>query len=293
MKTPALRSALPAALFALVASCPGLAFAQDLFVSLATKPSVQPVLTIPVPGNGWNYSAAAPVPGAMWNRIRRPAGIEATDPAIRTDNATPAGKVGRHPLAIGEKESVPLVDALGRPTAARLSVTITLSSLATDKARSEPSFHSKSKQAVPAGLMDGAWRVYLEGNSLTFTVSGLVPGKPYDLYVYGAGNDPQSADNPSGEGQGIRCTLALANVAGGAPASAETLGGFHACLYTFNPETGLLSLSPSGTTWTKLSAVVDSEGAIRFSTSRNSRNSQYLNGFQLAEPRPTSPAPQS
>jgi hypothetical protein len=284
MKVLSLRHILARASLALMlASGAGLASAQDLFVALATKGNVQPLLAIPAPGNGWEHSAAAPVPGTQWNRVRRPAGIEATDPAIRAEPAAAVGKTGRFPL--GENESVPLVDATGKPSAARLAISVNIASFANDKPRSEPTFHSKSKQAAPAGLMDGAWRVYLEGNGLVFTVSGLVPGKAYDLYVYGAGNDPRSTDNPAGDGQGARFTLAVANTLGKDAGSAETSGGFYSSLYTFNPESGVITLSPVGTTWAKLGAVVDSDGVIRFSTGRNSRRSQYINGFQLVEVR--------
>ena len=283
MKIPTPSPRLPLALFALLSVCPGLAFAQDIFVCLSTKPNLSPTLAIAPPGNGWAHSAAAPVPGTKWNRIRRPAGVDVTDPAIATAEAPGAGKAGR--FVIGEKESVPLVDADGQPTAARLSIAVNVTAFADDKPRVEPSYHSKSKQAAPAGLMDNAWRIYLEGNSLTFSLSGLVPGKEYELYVYGATSDPQSTENPSGDGQGARFTLAVANVSGNSPASTETTGGFYSSLYTFNPESGALALSPLGTTWSKLKTVVDSEGAIRFSTSRNSGRQQYINGFQLVEAR--------
>jgi hypothetical protein len=276
--------ALASGLLALLSVAPGVAFAQDIFVCLSTKPSLPATVVIPAPGNGWTHSAAAPVPGTKWNRIRRPSGVDVTDPSIGTANAPGAGKTGR--FVVGEKESVPLVDAGGEPTAARLSVAVNVTAFADDKPRSEPSFHSKSKQGAPVGLMDNAWRIYIEGNSLTFSVSGLVPGKSYDLYVYGATSDPQSSENPSGDGQGARFTLAIANVSGDSPASTETTGGFYSSIYTFNPESGAFALSPVGTTWAKLKAVVDSEGAIRFSTSRNSGRQQYINGFQLVEARP-------
>lgn len=258
--------------------------AQNLFVALTSKNNAAAVMAIPAPGNGWNFSAAAPVAGDKWNRIRRPAGIDATDPAIRDGEKTGNGKPGRFPL--GEFESVPLIDCLGNPTNARLSASVHIVSLADDKLRSEPSVQAKSRNAVPVGLMDAAWRVYLEQNSLAFTISGLAAGKPYDLYLYGAASDPQSADNPSGEGTGGRYTLALANVPDGAPASAETSGGYYASLYTFNPEGGGMALTPAGTTWTKLRALADSGGAISFSTSRNARRSHYVNGFQLIQVKP-------
>lgn len=258
--------------------------AQNIFVALTAKNNAAAVMAIPAPGNGWNHSAAAPVSGDKWNRIRRPAGVDATDPAIRDGEKTGNGKIGR--FSLGEFESVPLIDCLGNPTNVRLSTSVHIVSLADDKLRLEPSVQTKSRNAVPIGLMDSAWRVYLEKNSLAFTVSGLSAGKPYDLYLYGAASDPQSADNPSGEGSGGRFTLAMVNVPDGAPASAETAGGYYASLYTFNPEGGGMALTPAGTTWTKLRAIADSGGVISFSTSRNTRRSHYVNGFQLIQVKP-------
>ena len=284
MKTLPLRPFATGLLALLALSSAGSACAQSLFVALSTKNNAAPVVAIPAPGNGWNHSAAAPVAGDRWNRIRRPAGVDATDPAIRDGDKAGNGKTGRFPLA--GFDAIPLVDASGNPTAARLAISVNIGALAEDKLRSEPSTQAKSRNAVPVGLMDGAWRVYLEGNSLAFTVTGLAPGKPYDLYIYGAASDPQAAENPAGDGCGGRFTLAMANVPNVGPASAETLGGYYASLYTFNPDSGGMALSPVGTTWTKLRAVADSSGALSFNTSRNSRRSHYINGFQLVEAQP-------
>ena len=51
---------------------------------------------------------------------------------------------------------------------------------------------------------------------------------------------------------GARFTLAVANAAPDSPASVETTGGFYSSLYTFNPDTGVLTLGPVGGTWAKL-----------------------------------------
>lgn len=260
------------------------ALAQDIFVALSTKNSVAPVLVVPAPGNGWDHSAAAPSAGEKWNRIRRPAGVDVTDPGIRDGDGNGKGTAGRFPLA--GLESVPLVDAAGAETPARLSVSIHVAKLAEDKPRKEPSVQAKSRESLPTGLMDGAWRVYLEGNSLSFTVTGLSPGRHYDLYLYGAANDSQSAENPSGEGLGARFTLAPANCRPDGAASVETSGGYHSCIYVFNPTTNGMQLAPEGTTWARIRTVVDSTGAISFTTSRNSRRGHYINGFQLVENRP-------
>lgn len=285
---PVPRLSIPLRLIALLVSIgTSSGSAQDLFVSLGAKNNQPVTLSVPAPGLGWDYSAAAPVGDATWNRVPRPAGINVTAPSVHVDNQPGAGHLGSFPL--GDPAGMPLLDPSGKATAARLSMSLTVGALAEDKARSEPSLHSKGRYAVPLGLMDKAWRIYLDKNSIVFTVTGLVPKKTYDLYLYGAANDPQSTDNPSGNGQGGKFTLAPSSTPAGAPASAETTGGFCASLYTFNPQNTDgkgMSLSPAGTTWVKLKAVVDSNGSLSFSTSHNSSHNQYINGFQLVEARP-------
>ena len=263
------------------------ALAQDLFVSLGVKNNQPATLSVPAPGFGWDYSAVAPIGNTTWNLVPRPALISITPPSIPVDNQPGSGRLGSFPL--GNPAGMPLLDPSGRATAARLAISVNIGALATDKPRSEPAFHAKGRYAVPVGLMDKAWRIYLDKNSFVFTVTGLVPDKAYDLYLYAAAADPQSPDNPSGDRQGGRFTLDSANTPVGAPASAETTGGFCGSLYTFNPQNTDgkgMSLSPVGTTWVKLKAVVDSNGSLSFSTSRNSTHYQYINGFQLVEARP-------
>ena len=93
MHSPSRSSFFLPGLFALLAvACPVVASAQDLFVCLSTKGNLQPALSIPQPGKGWTHSAAAPVAGTKWNRIRRPAGVDVTDPAIATAEAPPPAK---------------------------------------------------------------------------------------------------------------------------------------------------------------------------------------------------------
>lgn len=288
MTTPVSRVSILLRLIPLLASLgASSASAQDLFVSLGAKNNQPATLSVPAPGLGWDYSAAAPNGNTTWNRIPRPLGINITAPSVSVDNQPGAGRLGS--FAVGDPAGIPLLDSSGKATAARLAISVNIGALATDKSRSEPSFHAKGRYAVPVGLMDKAWRIYLDKNSLVFTVTGLVPKKAYDLYLYGAASDPQMTDNPSGDGQGGRFTLAAANTPAGAPASAETKGGFCASLYIFNPQSTDgkgVSLTPAATTWVKLTAVVDSNGSLSFSTSRNSSHYQYINGFQLVEARP-------
>lgn len=288
MTTPVPRASLLLRLITLLAPIGASSgSAQDLFVSLGTKNNQPAIVSVPAPGLGWDYSAVAPIGNDTWNRVPRPLGINITAPSVSVDNQPGAGRLGS--FAVGDPAGIPLLDSSGKATAARLAISVNIGALAEDKARSEPSFHSKSRYAVPVGLMDKAWRVYLDKNSLVFTVTGLVPKKAYDLYLYGAASDSQSPDNPSGDGQGGRFTLAASNTPAGAPASAETTGGFCASLYIFNPQNTDgkgMALTPAGTTWVKLKAVVDSSGSLSFSTSRNSTKYQCINGFQLVEVRP-------
>ncbi len=258
------------------------ASAQTVFVCLGGKAKMASVISIPAPGHGWSYSAVAPVPGEHWNRLRRTAGVDATDPGVAGSPAGATGKLGLHPLDTAT--DVPLVDPEGRPTNVHLTVQIEVLTLATDKARTEPAIHSKSVGAIPIGLMDAAWRVFLPQNRLHFTLTGLVPGRAYDLYLYGACVDMVS--NPDGTGEGARFTLAPANLVPGNSGTVETAGGFCGGIYTFNPEVDRMAPSPAGTTWALLPAVADGQGVLKFSTAQNSNRRHYVNGFQLVDKQP-------
>lgn len=269
---------LSLAAFLLCLALPGRA--QTVFVALGGKAKMASVISIPAPGHGWDFSAAAPVPGQQWNRLKRTAGVDATDPAIAAGEPS-AKRLGVH--ALDTAEDVALMDPAGNPTTVRLTVRLDVRSLATDKPRTEPAIHSKSKGAVPLELMESAWRVYLPDNSLIFSLNGLVPGRPYDLYLYGSCVDPVS--NPDGAGEGARFTLASENIPAGDSGTTETKGGFGGGIYTFNPETDKIAPSPAGTTWARLPAVADARGRIEFRSSRNSDGRHYVNGFQLVEVR--------
>lgn len=251
--------------------------AQNVFVCLAGKTNLTSIVSIPSPGHGWNYAAAAPVAGSQWNRIRRTSGVDVTDPA--QGDAKHAGRIGIHDIDTGD--GVPLVDPQGNATDVKLSIRMEIATLAADKPRLEPAAYNRRGDATPAGLMDAVWRVYLPDNRLRFSLSGLVPGRRYQLYCYGACADPTR--NPSGEGEGARFDLDPRHVPAGASGTAQTAGGYYGSIYTFSPETNQIALSPMGTTWTRLDAIADDTGSVSFSTGQNSYKRQFVNGFQLVE----------
>lgn len=251
--------------------------AQNVFVCLAGKTNLSSIVSIPAPGHGWDYAAAAPVAGAQWNRIRRTAGVDVTDPALGDEKH--AGRIGIHDLDTGK--DIPLIDPNGNETGVRLNIGAEIIHLAADKPRVEPSAYNRRGDASPVGLMDAVWRVYLPENRLRFSLSGLVPGRRYSLYCYGACADP--ARNPSGKGEGARFTLEKGYVPTGASGTAETVGGYYGSIYTFSPETNQIALSPAGTTWTRLDAIADDAGSLVFFTGQNSHKRHFMNGFQLVE----------
>ena len=253
------------------------AHAQNVFVCLGGKPNLTSIVSIPPPGHGWNYAAAAPVMGSQWNRIRRTAGVNVTDPAL--GDAKNAGRIGIHDIDTGNE--IPLIDPQGYATGVKLRIRMEIATLAADKVRLEPAAYNRRGDATPAGLMDAVWRVYLPENRLRFSLSGLVPGRRYALYCYGACADPTR--NPSGEGEGARFDLDPINVPAGTSGTAQTAGGFYGSIYTFSPETNQIALSPMGTTWTRLNGVADSTGSLSFTTGQNSHKRQFVNGFQLVE----------
>lgn len=251
--------------------------AQNVFVCLGGKTNLTSIVSIPPPGHGWEHSAAAPVDGRQWNRIRRTAGVDVTDPAL--GDKQHAGRLGIQNLDTGD--DVPLIDPRGADTGVRLNIRMEIIHLAADKPRLEPAAYNRRGDASPVGLMDAVWRVYLPENRLRFSLSGLVPGRRYALYCYGACSDP--GRNPSGEGEGARFTLEKNNIPSGTSGTAETVGGYFGSIYTFSPETNQITLSPSGTTWVRLDAVADDAGFVRFYTGQNSHKRHFMNGFQLVE----------
>ncbi|MEY4490096.1 MAG: hypothetical protein RIQ79_2604 [Verrucomicrobiota bacterium] len=250
-------------------------YSQNIFVCLGGKSKGGNLVIIPAPGHGWNYSAVAPVPGDTWNRISRTAGVDASDARLTPGDA--ASKLGLKDLDTAK--DVGLMDSLGQPTAAHLTIQIEVLSLATDKARQEPATYSKSKGALPVALMECSWRVFLPENSLRFTIADLMPGQVYDLYVYASSTDPVT--NPTGKGEGARFTLAPDNIVHGDLGTAETEGGYGGGIFTYSPETDAMAPSPLGTTWSRLPVVADGKGQLVFKTTSNASRRHFVNGFQL------------
>lgn len=261
---------------------PTSAIAQSLSVVLAPKSTAPGTTQIAPPSASWKYSALAPVAGNTWNQVKRPDAISVTDPSKVEDPTLGPGVLGSFPLSTAN--ALPLVDVNGAKTSAMLTVSLGVNALATDKARKEPSFPSRSKDAVPKGLMDGNWRLIVGANTLNFSIAGLKASQMYDLYLYAAAYDPDNQDNPMGDGLGARLTIAPSNVTSPSQKTSETLGGSQACLYNVAAD-GTVTPSPAGTTWTKLRVVADTDGVVAFNTAMNSKRNHYVNGFQLVEVR--------
>jgi hypothetical protein len=247
---------------------PANAGAQNIFVALLTSSASSSTMSIVVP-TGCSYSAAAPAAGTTWNTV----GLG----SVVGTNST----VGSTTILYS---NLSLTTASGSNTAATLS--ISYYSAVTTGTRTQPTKAAGEDTIQPGGVMADAWRNYYNGNgnSFTFTISGLSNSTPYDLYIEGG-------TTTAGQGAGV--ALAAANILGSNPGSAVTANstansdGSYGSLFTTNGAGGY-QLMPQGTTWTVLHSQPDASGNISF-VFNGSGAAAYLNGFQIIAPssRPT------
>jgi hypothetical protein len=282
-----LGAALRAAIASSAAALASLAHAEgtpSLFVSLTSgrPPSKSNVVTaltqtIAAPGNGWAFSAAAPVEGTTWNIITRPTPIPSnrnTKPGLYVCNSA---------------NNTSLASATGEADAAKLTISLDIQDLDPGSSRTEPNGgRAGATELGPLGLMDTGWNIYRAGNLSVHKVSGIKPGAHYVVYFYGS-----SEGTPGG----ARFTLDAANVPQNGPSVVETSGS--PAGNVFESVSGVISLTKpakpmaesmpnDSTTWGKLHAVADESGSIAFRTSKNFASTHYINGYQLVPfPRPT------
>jgi hypothetical protein len=282
-----LGAALRAAIASSAAALASLAQAQgtpSLFVSLTSgrPPSKSDVVTaltqtIAAPGNGWTFSAAAPVEGTTWNIITRPTPIPSnrnTKPGLYVCNSA---------------NNTALTSATGEADAAKLTISLDIQDLDPGSSRTEPNGgRAGATELGPLGLMDTGWNIYRAGNFSVHKVSGIKPGAHYVVYFYGS-----SEGTPGG----ARFTLDASNVPQNGQSVLETSGSPTGNV--FESVSGVVSLTKpaapmtesmpnDSTTWGKLHAVADESGSIVFRTSKNFASTHYVNGYQLVPfPRPT------
>lgn len=238
-------------------------FAQDpaVFVAFRTGTSGAATTTITAPGTGWSYSAAAPVAGTTWNQVYRPS------PQIPSGDGN-GGALGSY---IYSANNLALTGAAGSATNIHLTTRVVIGEIAVaNTTRVEPNTGAGGITNLgPGGLMGQAWRIYLGGNSTTHTLTGLTPNSHFLLYVYGS----TTGSN------GCQFSLPAAFQGNAAAASVSTTGGNSGNNFILTGST--YSLTAAGITWNQLHAKSDATGSLVFTTSRNSANNQYFNGFQL------------
>jgi pectin methylesterase-like acyl-CoA thioesterase len=216
-------------------------------------------ITIAAPA-GFNYSAAAPVTGTVWNNVSRVTTVP-QGTAVGTTSILYSG--------------VPLTGSTG----AGLSQTLTVSyySAVTSGSRTEPSTASGENIIQPGGVMAEAWRNYWNGggNYFMFTISNLPASTPYGVYFYGGTGT---------SGQSVALTLLAGNGLANSPTNASTSNtsvnssGFYGSLWTVSG--GATNLMPQGTTWNTLYGKSDASGVFSFRFI-GPASYAYFNGFQL------------
>lgn len=231
-----------------------------IFVALRTTSSGPGATTIPAPP-GYSYSAAAPVPGTIWNTIdlKERIGTNSTPGAVSNVYSGLALESGSGTI-LTQTLSVAYMSAISTGT------------------RTQPSTASGANTIQPGGVMENAWRNYYNagGNYFIFTISGLAPFNLYDLYLEGG-------TTTAGQGSGV--ALAAGNTLAAVPASADTtnstpnVNDSYGSLFTTN-NAGGYELMPQGTTWNVLHGQADAAGNFAF-LFNGGGSSAYLNGFQL------------
>lgn len=229
--------------------------------------------TIAAPGNGWDYSAAAPFAGTTWNLILRP------NPSINSNNT---GTDGTFPLA--NVTNLALTAPDGTASGVTLSGSIIIADRENNTTRTEPNSFTNAADATlgPGGLMGTAWRIYRGGNSSTWRFAGLPANANYFIYFYST--------------NGSAFTLDAANVPAGSATKIQASGAAAHNLFTNASGTVALTtpavpdaaaVSGQNTVWGRLHAVTDSLGQLAFATGRTAlNNAQGLSGLQLI-PYPT------
>ena len=235
---------------------------QNLFINMTTANGNTGATHLIPAVSGWGYSAAAPVPGEVWNVF----------------NETNYNSTFPNPLNPGQVwnivSNVALASADGTTSAAKMSVDYhaVTDVLNSDRLNTVAGVNTGQTGGVMDQLMRNYWDRNGVGNFQRFTISGLAASQPYLLYVYGAAsgntgsykarvdldrdgtvdimtNDPSAATDPN--------TDALFNYSGGS-----------------------FSLAPIGQVWNKGIVTTDASGVAAFDSRA------HLNGFQLVTYQP-------
>jgi hypothetical protein len=235
---------------------------QNLFVNITTANGNTGATHLIPAVNGWGYSAAAPVPGEIWN-VFNETNYNATFP---------------NPLNLGQiwniVSNVSLASADGTTSAAKMAVDYHAVSdvLTSDRLSTFTGVSTNQSGGVMDQLMRNYWDRNGVGNFQRFTISGLAPSKSYLLYVYGASagntgtykarvdldrdgtvdiitNDPSAATDPNSD-----------------------------ALFTYGGNS--YSLTPIGQVWNKGVVTTDASGVAAFDSRA------HLNGFQLVAYQP-------
>jgi hypothetical protein len=129
----------------------------------------------------------------------------------------------------------------------------------------------------PALLMNQSWVTNGTAETITFSLTGLVPSSPYALYIYGAGGNI---------GSGGTYTLPAANqgvgyiaTAGNYSTEPNKTGAFRSVF----DSTGINPTPELGLSWQLLPAVADASGDLSFTVNTDLATGikGSINGFQL------------
>jgi pectin methylesterase-like acyl-CoA thioesterase/sugar lactone lactonase YvrE len=250
--------------------------AQAVFVTLtrtnAPAGDKTPVVTdIPVAGNGWNYSAAAPHAGTVWNGVYAPG------------NTTSGTYPEASPFRLNSLDAATLVNPAGNASGVTLTGDLIV---ATERSGGEPG-NAAAANGIPAKHMDKVWRVYNADNYIRFTFGGLKAGAHYLLYTYASAG---------GANQGGRMNLDTGNVPAGQTEAFIDMSGYKAGstnsnIFTTNndgltvpiaaAQLNTVAATDDDTQWGVMHAVATSSQQVTVRTARSGAGTYFFNGFQL------------
>jgi len=274
----------------------GVVYAQEavpVAITLTRTPTrgAPPVaITIDPPGDGWDYSAAAPVPGSTWNRVFAP---------TQTPGATGTW-TEEVPFIFDSLNNAQLYSMSGALSQVRLTAAL----LGTHASRAEPTDASVGEAQAPKALLDAYWRVFDGTAYIRFTFTGLAPNTHYLLYCYSSTNNQggkyilHPSNFPAGKESdfiypgmvGDEYKTAFVDLAGHA-GSATLFKVDSAGKKTIIPpaRANTPAVSGSNTMWGAIHAVSTASGEIVFRTDTSALgNRRQYAGFQLIPyPAPT------
>jgi PEP-CTERM motif len=212
--------------------------------------------------------------GTYWNNVYFQGGVGQTTSLTGIVGASAA--IGDYQILYG----VSLLNSTGAASGLTVSASIHVTGV-----DSHVKYTTANTPSGATGLLANPARLYSGGDSVIWTLTGLVAGNQYNLFFYGVGGSA---------GQGAAFTLAAPNDASSGVFTAQTTDGQVTgnANNTFWDGSGNVINGPGtdtahtgnnafGISWVELNGVADSSGDLIFTESKATSGVDYFEGFQI------------